>query len=85
MRAGGLLRVSPEDRQRKGAGEKGQGGMVPGAVGNAEKWTPNRRGFKLPDRRVLRGACLIQCPPEWVSRLRMFLLITILIFSEFLG
>lgn len=54
MRAGGLLRVSPEDRQRKGAGEKGQGGMVARAVENAEKWTPHRRGvssqhLKLPD------------------------------------
>lgn len=37
MRAGGLLRVIPEDQQRKGAGEKGQGGMVAGAVKNAEK------------------------------------------------
>ena len=49
MRAGGLLRVSPEDRHWKGAGEKGQGGKVAGAVGNAEKWTPHRRGLKLPD------------------------------------
>lgn len=44
MRAGGLLRVSPEDRQRKGAGEKGQGGVVAGAVGNAEKRTSHHRG-----------------------------------------
>lgn len=54
MRTSGLLRVIPEDRQSKGAGEKGQGGTVAGAVGNAEKWTPHHRGvssqqLKLPD------------------------------------
>lgn len=54
MRAGGLLRVSPADRQRKGPGGKGTGVTVAGAVGNAEKWTPHHRGvrsqhLKLPD------------------------------------
>lgn len=44
MGAGGLLRVSPKEQERKGVGKKGQGGMVTEAVSCREvDPTPQRR------------------------------------------
>jgi hypothetical protein len=84
MRAGGLLRVSPKEQERKDVGKKGQGRAVTEAMSCREVGpTPQRH-----EKPALQAAWLWALPEcvsdnlKLVSLLRVILLNAVVVFSE---